>query len=360
MLTEFSKLIACVHQRLKAVYTHYLYLEQTATATNTLPPHTIPAYNAPGKRFIIIRADKPSPLISAFDSSMSNATYRRALLLEQMCSPDFSAGNSDEIIEHNRPKSSSTDSDLEDSPKRWTGGGLLRSIINPSKHHSRSKSQSPSRLGERDPPIVSRAPTSTPEPRSRIESLSDSFGSGVGAYDAFLSWKRQQSSIFRPYCFRFALEAIDRRAPPPTAMVLHTPRLPQPAHTLLMRYLRGMAMEATGSAGSASETSTTTDDAASGRTSASHFSDDRGTEESGEDGRPSGIWLPPVVGARRSETRAARELGRYTGRALAEWALVINECHLFFEKRRADGIPGNRYVETPLLGTADTARGLRG
>ncbi|KAF2167182.1 hypothetical protein M409DRAFT_66218 [Zasmidium cellare ATCC 36951] len=41
---------------------------------------------------------------------------------------------------------------------------------------------------------------------------------------------------------------------------------------------------------------------------------------------------------------------RYSGRALAEWTMVVGECHSFFERRKNEGAPGNRHVETPTLG----------
>jgi hypothetical protein len=41
---------------------------------------------------------------------------------------------------------------------------------------------------------------------------------------------------------------------------------------------------------------------------------------------------------------------KYAGRALAEWALVVGECNNFVERRRAEGVPGLRLVEVPILG----------
>ena len=40
---------------------------------------------------------------------------------------------------------------------------------------------------------------------------------------------------------------------------------------------------------------------------------------------------------------------KYAGRALAEWALLIAECHNFFERRKQEGVPDNSMVETPTL-----------
>lgn len=40
---------------------------------------------------------------------------------------------------------------------------------------------------------------------------------------------------------------------------------------------------------------------------------------------------------------------KYAGRALAEWAIVVRECEIFFERRKQEGVPENRWVETPTL-----------
>ena len=73
--------------------------------------------------------------------------------------------------------------------------------------------------------------------------------------------------------------------------------------------------------------------------------------------------LPPQVHSilqyKRPENRdfqPARPVGsavgpsKYTGRALAEWAVLILECSNFFERRKHEGVPGYRLVETPTLG----------
>ena len=40
---------------------------------------------------------------------------------------------------------------------------------------------------------------------------------------------------------------------------------------------------------------------------------------------------------------------RYAGRALAEWAILINECRSFCNRRKAEGVPSDQLVETPSL-----------
>ena len=53
----------------------------------------------------------------------------------------------------------------------------------------------------------------------------------------------------------------------------------------------------------------------------------------------------------------SRERARYTGRALAEWMMVVGECQSFFERRKNEGVPENRFVETPTLGVEVFKRG---
>lgn len=47
---------------------------------------------------------------------------------------------------------------------------------------------------------------------------------------------------------------------------------------------------------------------------------------------------------------------RYAGMALAEWHLVVNECQNFFERRKREGVPSNKLVETPTLGVESLKR----
>ncbi|KAI4261012.1 MAG: hypothetical protein L6R42_003780 [Xanthoria sp. 1 TBL-2021] len=46
----------------------------------------------------------------------------------------------------------------------------------------------------------------------------------------------------------------------------------------------------------------------------------------------------------------AINVGKYAGRALAEWDLVLVEFKEFCERRRAEGVPNHSQVETPTLG----------
>ncbi|KAI9730814.1 MAG: hypothetical protein M1834_005532 [Cirrosporium novae-zelandiae] len=52
----------------------------------------------------------------------------------------------------------------------------------------------------------------------------------------------------------------------------------------------------------------------------------------------------------KAPTGIAVRTNIYSGRALAEWAQVVLENQNFFERRKNEGVPGNKYVETPTLG----------
>jgi hypothetical protein len=63
-----------VSQRLKTVWSHYLWLKQDAEAKGRMHPSSAPAYPAPGKRFLIIRTEVQPPqhaLRLGFDSFSS-------------------------------------------------------------------------------------------------------------------------------------------------------------------------------------------------------------------------------------------------------------------------------------------------
>ena len=52
----------------------------------------------------------------------------------------------------------------------------------------------------------------------------------------------------------------------------------------------------------------------------------------------------------------AVSLSKYSGRALAEWAILVIECQNFFERRKFEGIPDLKSVETPTLGVESFRR----
>ena len=100
----------------------------------------------------------------------------------------------------------------------------------------------------------------------------------------------------RSYSFRFSLEWVDKRFGTYQNMRLQPPRLPLPAQVLLQQ--KGVHTDAVGSV------------------------------------QPTG---------------KAATSSRYAGRALAEWTFVSHECQNFFDRRKNEGVPTNKQVETPTL-----------
>lgn len=100
----------------------------------------------------------------------------------------------------------------------------------------------------------------------------------------------------RSYSFRFSLEWVDKRFGTYQNMRLQPPRLPLPAQLLLQE--KNIHNEAVSSV------------------------------------QPTG---------------KAATSSRYAGRALAEWTFVSHECQNFFDRRKNEGVPTNKQVETPTL-----------
>ena len=100
----------------------------------------------------------------------------------------------------------------------------------------------------------------------------------------------------RSYSFRFSLEWVDKRFGTYQNMRLSPPRLPLPAQVLLQQ---------------------------------------------------KGININAVLSSQPTGTAAISS--RYAGRALAEWTFVSHEYQNFFDRRKNEGVPSNKQVETPTL-----------
>ena len=126
---------------------------------------------------------------------------------------------------------SSSDVELQESPKRSFGGGLLRTIIGNSKQERTKIAEPQSR------PCI-RSPLRRPGQRTTITTsiAVDMGGAGIGSDHP--DQTADTGPAFQTYCFRFYLEMVDRRQAGPPAMQLQTPRLPYPAQFVLSSYLR--------------------------------------------------------------------------------------------------------------------------
>ena len=136
---------------------------------------------------------------------------------------------------------------------------------------------------------------------SDIASLSDTISIRSSAIPNDALPRRPSTPPHQPFSFKFSLEWLERPNWPSKNRRLCPPKLPPPAQDLIQ--LR--------------------------------------QEEKGKE-------LKEVEP--RRPTPQSLGNARYAGRALAEWAQIVGECQGFFERRKEEGVPMNRLVETPTLG----------
>jgi hypothetical protein len=277
---------------LQRQYGYFLHLREAAYHSPTLLPSTAPCNPAPGRRLLIVRTDhmteKNRGAFMSFDGVLTPHpdTKRKSMLAD--------------ITSEARPIShDSTDSEPEVEERTVKKWGILRTIIGTSKQESAVKAA---------PPLESKAAPSRPQV---MKILSDSSENS-----------QDDRPNFRPFTFKFSLEwadRLDRRLQTPGPMRIAPPKLPAPAQALLN--------------GSRNSPRPGTMD--------SEYTDAR----SGNSDSMRSVDVQPVEPRGEALTQA-----KYTGRALAEWMLVVIECGSFFERRTSEGVPGSRWVETPSLG----------
>ena len=106
----------------------------------------------------------------------------------------------------------------------------------------------------------------------------------------------ESNNLYQTFSFRFTLEWVNRPMFPSKNLELYTPRLPAAADNLLE------------------------------------------------------LRAPSPVDVSAIEPKGIPESSvKYAGRALAEWTKIVDECNNFFERRKEEGVPTDKLVETPLL-----------
>ena len=280
---------------LQRQYGYYLHLRDAAHHSPTLLPSTAPCNPAPGRRLLIVRTDhmqeKNRGAFMSFDGVLTPHpdSKRKSIMAD--------------ISQEARPIShDSTDSEPEAeerSVKKW---GILRTIIGTSKQETAAKTGQVESVKEKPRPQI-------------LKNVSDSSADS-----------QDERPSFRPFTFRFSLEwadRLDRRLQTPGPMRIAPPKLPGPAQTFLNEFR-----------------------------SSNNSSPRPGTQESvytdarsGNSDSMKSVDIQPIQPRGEAITQA-----KYSGRALAEWMLVVIECGSFFDRRISEGVPGSRWVETPSLG----------
>ncbi|RDW86363.1 DUF1765 domain-containing protein [Aspergillus mulundensis] len=295
--------------RLQRLWDFYIATQTKAEAGLAAPLSSAPCTPAPGRRIIIIRCDNPmspSNLFMSFDRVLPPSVPKQAT--------NSNGSKADGLSEaQNLPK------------KRWN---ILKAVFGASKFND---DLSPTTSSDDSDTTVS-------DPPAAGEKGPDVSWLGVNAP----SEPQRPKTPHQPFTFKFSLEWMDRPQWPSKNKRLYTPSLPVASQLHLQ--LRRSTLKS-------EDSDATSDDTT-----------DSGAEENPEKGTPgldmkqnvTGIDVETKKTSKKNDLTAAADdkiaSSKYAGRALAEWAQIISECDSFFSRRRDEGVPNDRMVETPTLG----------
>jgi hypothetical protein len=294
-----------------------------------LPPSTAPCHPAPGRRLLIIRNDNqlPAPnMFLSFDGLPSSGTspaaqpdaYRRQSSLTNLAKVDTNESTT---------SVASTSDSQPSSKKRWTFmGKMLPATFGTSE--TTSPNTSTESLPNAKALEEARRETALARTRPQMHSKNSSTDSETPP----------STSTHRAFSFKFSLEWSQHFEKPQPQHPSHgglsgarggtgfnvgperrlsPPRLPAAAQAWLGARVPGISREI--------------------------LPRDPADVEAA------------IVGNTKTGDRVAR--AKYTGRALAEWGLIVAECNNFVERRRSEGVPTLRWVEVPTLGVEGFRKG---
>lgn len=158
-----------------------------------------------------------------------------------------------------------------------------------------------------------------------------------GSLQATNSEPPRPKTPHQPYTFKFSLEWMDRPQWPSKNKRLYTPCLPVASQLHLQ--LRRSTIKAE-------------DDSTSESSESENETSEKQTRNTDENMNQVVAGMSKLSSS--SDLTAAADdktaSSKYAGRALAEWAQIVAECDSFFSRRRDEGVPNDRMVETPTLG----------
>lgn len=317
--TDPSALDSMVYEtlsdRLLRVWEYYIGFQSKAEEDMTAPLSSAPCTPAPGRRIIIIRCDNhlsPVNLFVSFDRVIPPVPSDKATI-------------------HRR--TSSTDSVGSDGPptkRRW---GIFKSMFG-----SSSSSRAADGIDQISPNHPENVPDSTTNPDSKC--LDSHEQTPSNSADELVP----PSSPHQPYFFRFSLEWMDRPQWPTKNKRLFTPCLPV-ASQLHVEHRRSPDKSDYDTASENPAASDIESEENNGNTN-----QDTPTEPILEWSRTPTTKNSPLPEIPSQPSYDHLVASKYAGRALAEWAHIVSECDSFFARRRDEGVPTDRMVETPSLG----------
>lgn len=306
--------------RLLRVWEYYVGYQSKAEEGFITPLSSAPCTPAPGRRIIIIRCDNHVSPVNLFVS------------FDRVVPP----GSSDQVMTHRRTGSAdSTSSDGQSPKKRW---GLLRSMFSSSSSRSAESgggsSSDESENGVTDLTVLPESKCMDdhePTPNSSTDELS------------------RPKTPHQPFFFKFSLEWMDRPQWPTKNKRLFAPCLPVASQVHVQNRR---------SPGKFSEFDTASEDHSTAESAHEENVREELAGHAQPQTEPSPATQPRAPTTKNSplpELPSEPAYGhlvasKYAGRALAEWAHIVSECDSFFARRRDEGVPADRMVETPTLG----------
>ncbi|KAJ6011332.1 hypothetical protein N7451_002744 [Penicillium sp. IBT 35674x] len=317
-----SNIYETLSDRLLRVWEYYIGFQSKAEERLTAPLSSAPCTPAPGRRIIIIRCDNQISPVNLFVS------FDRVV-------PPMS---SDQIMTHRRSSSSdSTGSEGQTSKRRW---GLLRSMFG-SSSASRATDGINSSSDELDNTGIDLTMT------SESKCLEDHEPTPNTSSDELVRPKTPH----QPFFFKFSLEWMDRPQWPTKNKRLFTPCLPV-ASQIHVQHRR-----------SPSKPCEFDDDTSSEAVTDSEMTPNENPSDPPSDSK---LLSTEPISEMHNRVHTTKDSplpelpfqpvydnlvpSKYAGRALAEWAHIVSECDSFFARRRDEGVPSDRAVETPTLG----------
>lgn len=243
----------------------------------------------------------------------------------------------DQAVTHRRTGSTdSTGSDSQSSKKRW---GLFRSMFGNSSNRSAENAETSSSSDESEKGGTEL--TVTPESRC----MDDHEPTPNNSTDELV----QPKTPHQPFFFKFSLEWMDRPQWPSKNKRLFTPCLPVASQVHVQHRRSPFKFTDSDTASDIEPNAVTSHD---GNTPDERT---RPKDPSSESALPAQPRAPTTKDSPLPELPIEPAYdhlvaSKYAGRALAEWAHIVSECDSFFARRRDEGVPSDRMVETPTLG----------
>ena len=300
------------------MWEYYVAFQMRASEELTPQLSSAPCTPAPGRRIIIIRCDNqvsPANLFVSFDRVVPPAPSEPAMAPRRNSSSSLNADSSS--------------SDSSAPPKRkWN---ILKSVFGVSASKSSDTQSSSSSFDESE--ISDAQPNTgkcldTHPPRSQA-------GTGEPV---------RPKTAHQPFFFKFSLEWMDRPQWPTKNRRLLPPALPSASQLHLQKLRQSKANK--------TEYDTASENAPGDEAKEETKTGENATDEQAQTSAPAppakdppGLYHVPKAAANDKVVAS-----KHVGRSLSEWALIVIECDSFFARRRDEGVPCDRMVETPTLG----------